>query len=548
MLESLTAASKATLSALENASTRRVQLAFLIAFTVDSAMLVLLAVTAFTAAGPVGVAAVGVARVGTSLAFGFLSATPLARWRADRLLLAIGIVRGMASAGAIVVIAVGGDLIGLVIVAAVTGATVAILAPAQSMLLPALARTPEELVTANVASSAAEAMGTFIGPLMAALFIAMGTPAFVAATAIVVQIVGIAALREIHFEDQAYARGPSRPSAGRGLGLGSGIQAIRRRPVIAIVIVAFGLQTMVRGLLTTLVVVLSVNLIHLGEAGVGLLGAAMGVGGIGGILVGLALRRSGPSAFALSLAGWGLPIAVIGLVPLPVVAVLAFVVTGVSNALLDVVGLTMLQRGCRNEQRGAVFALFEGAASLFAIIGYLLAPTLIALIGVQGAFVVTGAVLPVAAAIIWLLLRRYPEIEAVPWPLVERLRGVPAFRVLPLTGIERLLAAAEPVSFDAGDVLMAKGAPGDTFLVIDSGEAAVTDGERSLGIVGPGAGIGEIALLRGGIRTATVTALTKVHAQSFDAGSFLAAVSGPAAMEATSVILLERLARSAEVA
>ena len=104
------------------------------------------------------------------------------------------------------------------------------------------------------------------------------------------------------------------------------------------------------------------------------------------------------------------------------------------------------------------------------------------------------------------------------------------------------------MSFDAGDVLMAKGARGDTFLVIDSGEAAVTDGERSLGIVGPGAGIGEIALLRGGIRTATVTALTKVHAQSFDAGSFLAAVSGPAAMEATSVILLERLARSAEVA
>ena len=119
MLESLTAASKATLSALENASTRRVQLAFLIAFMVDSAMLVLLAVTAFTAAGPVGVAAVGVARVGTSLAFGFLSATPLARWRADRLLLAIGLVRGMAAAGAIVVIAVGGDLIGLVVVAAV---------------------------------------------------------------------------------------------------------------------------------------------------------------------------------------------------------------------------------------------------------------------------------------------------------------------------------------------------------------------------------------------------------------------------------------------
>jgi CRP-like cAMP-binding protein len=92
---------------------------------------------------------------------------------------------------------------------------------------------------------------------------------------------------------------------------------------------------------------------------------------------------------------------------------------------------------------------------------------------------------------------------------------------------------------------MEKGAPGDRFLVIESGEVQVTDGDRVLDTLGPGAGIGEIALMRGSPRTATVTALTDVTAQSFEAGLFLAAVRGPAATSAATMLMDERLARSA---
>ena len=541
----LSSAIAATARAFENRSTRRVQTAFLLGFVVDSGLLVVLAVTAFSVAGAVGVAGIGIARVTATVIFGVLAAAPLARWRADRVLLALGVARTVAAAITSAVVFLGPDPGSLFLVAAVMGATDAILRPAQSMLLPALARTPEELVTANIASSSAEALGTFGGPLTAAIFIALGAPAVAGVVLVAAQVVGLFVLADIHFEDQHDEQGPDRRAAGRGLALGAGVTAIRQRPAIAVVIAGFMLQTMVRGLLTTLAVVLSVELIHLGEAGVGLLGSAMGVGGILGIGVGLALRRSNTNAFVLALAGWGLPIAFIGLLPLPVVAGLAFALTGLSNALLDTVGFTLLQRGCRNDERGAVFALFEGATAVSAAAGYFLAPALIAGLGIRSALVATGAILPIASLIIWMLLRRANAVEVVPWDLVERLRNVPAFRVLPLTGIERLVSGAVPASFSAGDMLMEKGAPGDRFLVIETGEVQVTDGDRVLDTLGPGAGIGEIALMRGSPRTATVTALTDVTAQSFDAGLFLAAVRGPAATSAATLLMDERLARSA---
>ena len=266
----------------------------------------------------------------------------------------------------------------------------------------------------------------------------------------------------------------------------------------------------------------------------------MGIGGIVGVVAGLALRRSTAIAFALALAGWGLPILVIGAVPVSVVAVLAFVVTGLSNALLDIVGFTLLQRGCRNEERGAVFAIFEATAGLFATIGCVAAPLLITAFGVRAALLATGALLPAAAAILWLILRRSGDVEEVSEEAIEGLRRIPAFRVLPLTAIERLVASGVPVSFGAGDILMRKGAPGDRFLVIETGTVEVTDGGRVLNVLGPGVGLGEIALLRGGPRTATVTALTDVTARSFDAGTFLAAVSGPAASAAATIVVDER--------
>jgi CRP-like cAMP-binding protein len=139
-------------------------------------------------------------------------------------------------------------------------------------------------------------------------------------------------------------------------------------------------------------------------------------------------------------------------------------------------------------------------------------------------------------------VRRCPRL--VPGATIDSLRRVPAFRALPLTGLERLIAGRTRVTFAAGEVLMRKGDPGDRFLVIEAGSVQVSDGDRVLGTLGPGAGIGEIALLRGGPRTATVTALSEGEALAFDAGTFLAAVAGPAASAAAEQVVEARLERS----
>ena len=97
---------------------------------------------------------------------------------------------------------------------------------------------------------------------------------------------------------------------------------------------------------------------------------------------------------ALALACWGLPLVLIGAWPSPAVALAALFATGVSNAVLDISGFTLIQRGVRNEDRMLIFGVFEGLLGIGLLLGSLLAPALIAVVGVRGAFVVAGAILP----------------------------------------------------------------------------------------------------------------------------------------------------------
>lgn len=70
----------------------------------------------------------------------------------------------------------------------------------------------------------------------------------------------------------------------------------------------------------------------------------------------------------------------------------------------------------------------------------------------------------------------------------------------------------EPGSAPAGEVLGREGEAGETFWLVIDGTVRVTTrtvhGERLLATVGPGCLLGELALLRGGPRTATLTTAT----------------------------------------
>lgn len=94
---------------------------------------------------------------------------------------------------------------------------------------------------------------------------------------------------------------------------------------------------------------------------------------------------------------------------------------------------------------------------------------------------------------------------------VETLRRVPLFEELDDAELQSIADAMNEANVPAGATVTAEGGPGDGFFVIDRGEAEVTiDGERR-GTMTAGDYFGEIALLLGSNRTATVTAITDLR-------------------------------------
>ncbi|HET9347038.1 MAG TPA: cyclic nucleotide-binding domain-containing protein, partial [Candidatus Limnocylindrales bacterium] len=211
----------------------------------------------------------------------------------------------------------------------------------------------------------------------------------------------------------------------------------------------------------------------------------------------------------------------------------------------DVALFTILQRSSSNEDRASVLSVLEGVIGFGAVAGSLLAPLLILVFDTRGALVAAGALLPLLVLLMYTRIGRAEEITVVKEGVVDLLRKVPAFAELPLTAVERVAAGMVPFAAPAGTPLMTQGEPGDRFVVIETGEIEVFVDGTPMDRLGPGAGVGEIALLRRSPRTATVNAITDVTGYSVDAPTFLAAVAGPAATAVTERMADAYLARGA---
>lgn len=92
------------------------------------------------------------------------------------------------------------------------------------------------------------------------------------------------------------------------------------------------------------------------------------------------------------------------------------------------------------------------------------------------------------------------------------LRTSSPFAGLPAATIEALAAKLEAAAFAAGDALIREGERGDDAYLLRSGEVDVFRGDRRLTTLGPGAFVGEVSVLTGAARTATVRARSAVTA------------------------------------
>jgi MFS family permease len=531
--------------ALANDGIRRLELVWTIGIAADAALLVVLLVVVYAQDGALAAGVLGAVRMGPAVLTGMLAGTVVRRFGGRRVLLALGSVRALAAALCAIVIAAGMPSILLYVLAALGAVAGAPVRPAAATLMPGLARSPGELVAANMAWGTGEGLGTFAGPFIAGLLIAAGQLPLAAAAVAVAFLVTLFVAAGLRFEHATDAGGGARQS--RGLGLAEGVRALRRRPVLRWSMLGVYGQVTTRGLLSPLLVVASIELLGMGEAGVGLLNAALGLGGFVGAVFALSATRPDRLILtqAAALAYWGAPIAVIGLLPFPAVALAAMVVTGIANAVYDVAIITIFHRGASNQERAAVFSVFEGVAGLGLVTGSLLAPALLAAFGPSGALAIAGSILPIISLIVYARIGRADRVSVVDEDVVRLVRRVDVFAELPLTAVERLVAGMTPVSAARGEVLVREGEPGDTFVILASGQAEVTVDGRQLDRLGPGAGFGEVALLRRSPRTATVTALSDLTGYAVDADTFACAVSGPATAAISEQVASMHLRRGA---
>jgi CRP/FNR family cyclic AMP-dependent transcriptional regulator len=123
-----------------------------------------------------------------------------------------------------------------------------------------------------------------------------------------------------------------------------------------------------------------------------------------------------------------------------------------------------------------------------------------------------------------------PRVAKKTSQFAELLKTVPIFSSCSPKELAGIAAIVKEVEFPPGKVITKEGQTGIGMHIVVEGETKVQIGGRTRRRLGPGAFFGEIALLDGGPRTATVVAETPVKTLAIPAWSFKALVRSQPAL------------------
>jgi MFS family permease len=531
-------------AALADRRLRRVQLAWCGTITAEWALIVALAVWAFESGGAVGIGLLTLARTVPAAILGPFLAPLADRYRRDLVLTVVTVLRVLLVAAIATALLAETPTAAVYVLAALDATTYTLYWPAQSSLLVELARRPEELVAANVASTTIENVGALGGPALAAAVLGVASPGTTVAVAALLLSASVATLVPLARERRDIA--PAAPELdGERDGLLAGFRHLARTPRPRLVAGLYLSHTLALGGLTVLVAVLALDALDLGQPGVGILTAAMGAGGIVGSLAALGLVGHPRLARTLvtGVLVWSVATGLLGVAPHVAFVVALLAATGVSNAVVDVTALTLLQRVVPGRLLARVLGVVEGIWWGTLGVGGFLASVLAEVIGVELALVVLGTAL---AALAIALHRPMGAIDAqitVPRQRLEALLRDPILGPLPTPELEQLAGGATDVVAPPGEVVVRMGDIGDRYYAIVEGVVEV-ESRSSRARLGAGEGFGEIALLRDVARTATVTAVEPTLLTVVDRATFLAAVRGHPRSAAIAEALAEERLRA----
>ncbi len=382
--------------ALSTPDLRRLQLAWAAASVGGWTFMVALAVHAYAVGGA---AAVGLAALARMAPAGL--AAPLMGLAADRfprrdVLLAAAIARVALLAAAAAGVAAGAPFALTLTLAALFTVASAAHKPAQAALLPHLTRDP---APANALASSIDNAAFIVGAVAAGVLVAtVGAATAFAAAGATFALAAIFVARIAR--DNIKGPGPFR------FGALEGMRVVAQDRRLRLLVGVLSASTLIEGMVDVLVVVTALELLDLGGAGVGWLNAAWGVGGLAGGAVALLLVGGGYLHLALPAGGLliGLPLIALGVLPLPVAALVLLLVLGIGYSLVEVAGTTLLQRLAHDRVRARAFAVVESSYWLTTGAGAMLAPLVVAVAGPRGALVVVGAALPLIVLARWTAL------------------------------------------------------------------------------------------------------------------------------------------------
>ena len=105
-------------------------------------------------------------------------------------------------------------------------------------------------------------------------------------------------------------------------------------------------------------------------------------------------------------------------------------VVGIGNTIVDVSGMTLLQRSAPDEVLARVFGVLESVLLLSVALGAIAAPLLVNWLGTRGALIVAGSLLPLVVIPAWPMLNAIDRAAEVPVERLELLRANPIFRAV----------------------------------------------------------------------------------------------------------------------
>jgi len=399
--------------------------------------------------------------------------------------------------------------------------------PAEGALMPALARTPQELSAANVTHSLMDNVGFLGGSILTGALLALTSVEAVFAVAAIAATASCAVL--------ATMSGDRRPNyvgerAGRGVAreTAAGFRTLLEDPALRLLGACLTLLVFVEGAADVLVVIVALDLLDLGQSSVGYLNAAWG---IGALVAGaaLAVLIKGGHLVSCLVTGsllTGAAIALPGAWPAVLAAYAAWFTIGVGYTLVEVAANTLLQRLGDDELLARVRGALETARLTAMALGAITVTVLVESLGVRGAVLAVAAVLPIFAILRWARLRAYEIGAPVEEAHFALLRDDPIFAPLPLATLERLSHDVVEIEVNEGEEVITQGEQGERFYLIASGEVEVLEDGVHRRNQGPGESFGEIALLRASTRTATVRTVAATRLLALERGQFLGAVTG----------------------